>query len=59
MGAKMISFHVPTDHRLLSAFGELALRHQHTNHILNNCRLLTDVCTLALLASLGATKPGH
>lgn len=34
MSAKMISFHVPSDQGLLSAFGEVALRHEHMNHIL-------------------------
>lgn len=34
MSVKMISFHVPTDQSLLSAFGEVALRHEHMNHIL-------------------------
>ncbi|MBI2380477.1 MAG: hypothetical protein HYV16_06965 [Gammaproteobacteria bacterium] len=31
---KMIMFHVPQDQELLAAFGELALRHEHLNHIL-------------------------
>jgi hypothetical protein len=30
----MITFHVPTDRKLLAAFGEVALRHEHLNHIL-------------------------
>jgi hypothetical protein len=30
----MISFHVPEDALLLAAFGEVALRHEHLNHIL-------------------------
>ncbi len=34
MQAKMISFHVPEDQKLLAAFGEVALRHEHMNHIL-------------------------
>jgi hypothetical protein len=34
MSAKMIVFHVPSDERLLAAFGAIALRHEHMNHIL-------------------------
>jgi len=34
MSARMITFHVPSDERLLAAFGEVALRHEHMNHIL-------------------------
>jgi hypothetical protein len=30
----MITFHVPEDKLLLAAFGEVALRHEHLNHIL-------------------------
>ena len=30
----MITFHVPEDKALLAAFGEVALRHEHLNHIL-------------------------
>lgn len=30
----MITFHVPDDTELLAAFGEVALRHEHLNHIL-------------------------
>jgi hypothetical protein len=32
--ATMITFHVPDDTKLLAAFGEVALRHEHLNHIL-------------------------
>jgi hypothetical protein len=32
--AKMMFFHVPEDPRLLAAFGEVALRHEHLSHIL-------------------------
>jgi hypothetical protein len=32
--AKMMTFHVPTDRDLLAAIGEVALRHEHLNHIL-------------------------
>ena len=30
----MITFHVPEDQALLAGFGEVALRHEHLNHIL-------------------------
>ncbi len=30
----MITFHVPGDKELLAAFGEVALVHEHLNHIL-------------------------
>lgn len=32
--AKMMMFHVPSDKDLLAAIGEVALRHEHLNHIL-------------------------
>jgi hypothetical protein len=32
--AKMISFHVPEDQKVLAAFGVVALRHEHMNYIL-------------------------
>ena len=32
--ARMMTFHVPADVALLGAFGEVALRHEHLNHIL-------------------------
>ena len=32
--AKMIMLHVPDDKELLAAFGEMALLHEHLNHIL-------------------------
>ena len=34
MAVTMISFHVPQDREMLAAFGEVALRHEHMNHIL-------------------------
>ena len=34
MKDKLITFHVPSDKELLAAFGEVALRHEHMNHIL-------------------------
>lgn len=30
----MMIFHIPEDKELLAAFGEVALRHEHLNHIL-------------------------
>jgi hypothetical protein len=32
--AKMMMFHIPSDKDLLAAIGEVALRHEHLNHIL-------------------------
>ena len=32
--SKMMTFHVPDDKELLAAFGEVALVHEHLNHIL-------------------------
>jgi len=34
MAAKLVSFHVPADKELLTALGEVALRHEHMNHII-------------------------
>jgi len=34
LASPMITFHVPEDKTLLDAFGEVALRHEHLNHIL-------------------------
>ncbi|MBX3651950.1 MAG: hypothetical protein KF771_11320 [Burkholderiales bacterium] len=31
---RLVGFHVPEDQALLAAFGEVALRHEHMNHIL-------------------------
>lgn len=40
----MVSFHVPQDKDLLAAFGEVALRHEHMNHILKmTIKNLADV----------------
>jgi hypothetical protein len=52
--AKMMTFHVPQDKELLAAFGEVALVHEHLNHILR-----MTVKTLADLTpqeALDATK---
>lgn len=50
----MISFHVPQDKDLLAAFGEVALRHEHMNHILKmTIRTLADV---TIEEALTATK---
>ena len=32
--ASIMTFHIPNDTELLAAFGEVALRHEHLNHIL-------------------------
>ena len=48
----MISFHVPSDQRLLSAFGEVALRHEHMNHILKmTIKSLTGVTPSEAIAA--------
>ena len=46
--AKMMTFHVPTDRDLLAAIGEVALRHEHLNHILR--------MTIKTLARLDVTE---
>ena len=52
MSAKMVTFHVPSDERLLSAFGEVALRHEHMNHILKmTIKSLTGVTPAEALAA--------
>lgn len=45
-------FHVPSDVRLLAAFGEVALRHEHMNHILKmTIKSLTDVTPAEAIAA--------
>jgi len=52
MSARMITFHVPSDERLLAAFGEVALRHEHMNHILKmTIKSLTGVTPGEALAA--------
>jgi hypothetical protein len=45
---KMMTFHVPDDRDLLAAIGEVALRHEHLNHILR--------MTIKTLAQLDVTE---
>ena len=48
----MIMFHVPSDARLLAAFGEVALRHEHMNHILKmTIKSLTGVTPADAIAA--------
>ena len=52
MSVKMITFHVPADEHLLAAFGEVALRHEHMNHILKmTIKSLTGVTPAEALAA--------
>jgi hypothetical protein len=52
MKAKMITFHVPKDQELLAAFGEVALRHEHMNHILKmTIKSLADLTPTEALAA--------
>lgn len=52
MSTKMVSFHVPQDKDLLAAFGEVALRHEHMNHILKmTIKSLTGVTPSEALAA--------
>lgn len=46
-------FHVPDDKDLLAAFGELALRHEHLNHILR--MTIKSLARLEVLEALDAT----
>ena len=54
MTAKMVSFHVPQDQELLAAFGEVALRHEHMNHILK--MTIKSLADLTPAEALAATK---
>jgi protein-arginine kinase activator protein McsA len=48
----MITFHVPSDQRLLAAFGEVALRHEHMNYALRmTIKSLTAVTPSEALAA--------
>ena len=52
MSAKMATFHVPSDQAILSAFGEVALRHEHMNPILKmTIKSLTGVTPGEALAA--------
>lgn len=54
MTARMVSFHVPQDQELLAAFGEVALRHEHMNHILK--MTIKSLAGLTPAEALAATK---
>jgi hypothetical protein len=48
----MITFHVPSDEGLLAAFGQVALRHEHMNHILKmTIKSLTGVTPAEAIAA--------
>jgi hypothetical protein len=50
---KMITFHVPDDQAVLAAFGEVALRHEHMNHILKmTIKTLANLTVEEALAAL-------
>jgi hypothetical protein len=52
MSARMITFHVPADANLLAAVGEVALRHEHMNHIVRmTLKSLTGVTPGEVLAA--------
>jgi hypothetical protein len=51
--ATMITFHVPDDKDLLAAFGEVALRHEHLNHILR--MTIKTLARLSIDEALDAT----
>lgn len=52
MTAKMASFHVPQDQELLAALGEVALRHEHMNHILKmTIKSLADITPAEAIAA--------
>ena len=54
MATKMVTFHVPDDQELLAAFGEVALRHEHMNHILK--MTIKSLAGLTPAEALAATK---
>ena len=54
MTTKMATFHVPEDRELLAAFGEVALRHEHLNHILK--MTIKSLADLTPAEALAATK---
>lgn len=54
MATKMVRFHVPDDQELLAAFGEVALRHEHMNHILK--MTIKSLAGLTPAEALAATK---
>jgi hypothetical protein len=49
---RMITFHVPSDQRVLAAFGEVALRHEHMNYVLRmTIKSLTGVTPAEAIAA--------
>ncbi len=54
MASKMVAFHVPESQELLAAFGEVALRHEHMNHILK--MTIKSLAGLTPAEALAATK---
>jgi len=51
---KFVGFHVPKDQALLAAFGEIALRHEHMNRILQ--MTIKSLAGITLSEALAATK---
>jgi len=50
--SRIIKFHVPSDQRLLAAFGEVALRHEHMNYVLKmTIKSLTGVTPTEAVAA--------
>ena len=54
MASKMVMFHVPEDQELLAAFGEVALRHEHMNHVLK--MTIKSLAGLTPAEALAATE---
>jgi hypothetical protein len=60
MKAKMMTFHVPQDQELLAAFGEVALRHEHMNHILKmTIKSLAGLTPAEAVAATVYDSSGH
>lgn len=60
MANKMIYFHVPDDKELLAAFGEVALRHEHMNHILKmTIKSLVDITPAEAIAATAYESSGQ
>lgn len=51
---RFIGFHVPEDQEVLAAFGEVALRHEHMNHILR--MTIKSLAGITPTEALAATK---
>lgn len=54
MASKMVMSYVPEDQELLAAFGEVALRHEHMNHILK--MTIKSLAGLTPAEALAATE---